>query len=107
MPISQMPRRFGTEIAQLALEVLPHFEDPNWSAWAERWTSGAERRSGSAIEASAAANVAIVRRRRVGAAHAAFAVADAAARALIYPEQAEAHVAWARRQVRAFLRERP
>ena len=103
MPLSTLSAERVSQLSALIAEVAGNFSDPEWRAWAEAWLSGAERRSASAIVAAGIAGAAIEKSpTSLALAMAAFAVADAAARALIWPGEADAFIAWANKKVRTW-----
>ena len=101
MPSSTIDKRHIDGISELISRVLEDCGIDGWRQWAEAWLDQTERRSGSALGAAACAAAAIEEAESPHneVASAAFAVADAAARILIYPNDASGTLAWCRAKV--------
>jgi len=106
MPRSSVDSRYIDEVSDLISRVHEICGIDGWRQWAEAWLSQTEQRSGSAIQAAAfAAAVTEAAESPLNeVASAAFAVADAAARILIYPNEAAEILAWCRAKVDQHLK---
>ncbi len=101
MPRSTTDQRYIDGVSDLISRVCEVCEIDGWCQWAEAWINQTELRSGSAIEAAARATAVIeaAESPHNEVAFAAFAVADAAARILIYPNDAAHTFRWCRAKV--------
>ncbi len=101
MPRSTTDQRYIDGVSDLISRVYEVCEIDGWSQWAEAWINQTELRSGSAIEAAAraAAVIEAAESPHNEVAFAAFAVADAAALILIYPNDAAHTFRWCRAKV--------
>ena len=101
MPRSTTDQRYIDGVSDLISRVCEVCEIDGWCQWAEAWINQTERQSGSAIAAAARAAAASEAAESPNneVALAAFAVADAAARILIYPNDAAHTFRWCRAKV--------
>lgn len=98
------------KLDDLIRSALKVFDDVDWQEWAKQWLSREECHSGSALLAAvkAATTAELAEEPSAKArARAAFAVADAAARVLVYPENSRETLAWCDAKVSEHLADIP